>query len=73
MRTVLRYAGSVLVPVVLVLAADPKPAVFADRQKPYFSLLKVEEPWQISRGGPGCEIGVIDSVSISSTRCSMRS
>ncbi len=42
-------------------AAGQKPQNFAARQKPYFSLMKVEEVWKITRGGPGCTIGIIDS------------
>jgi subtilisin family serine protease len=44
-------------------AAD-KPApvpTFADRQQPIFKLMHVEEAWKITRGGPGCVVGVIDS------------
>jgi subtilisin family serine protease len=45
----------------LALPADQSPSSFADRQKPYFALLKVEEAWKITRGGPNCTIGVIDT------------
>jgi thermitase len=44
-----------------LLAGDARPSNFAERQKPYFSLLKVEEGWKITRGGPQCTIGIIDS------------
>jgi membrane-anchored mycosin MYCP len=50
-----------LLPLSLPLAADQPPSNFADRQKPYFALLKVEEAWKITRGGADCKIGVIDS------------
>ena len=49
------------VPICLALAGDQPSPSFADRQKPYFALLKVEEAWKITRGGPGCVVGVIDS------------
>lgn len=42
-------------------AGDAPPPTFADRQKPYFSLMKVEDAWKITRGGPNCTVGVIDS------------
>jgi membrane-anchored mycosin MYCP len=45
----------------LALAADQSPSSFADRQKPYFALLKVEEAWKITRGGADCKVGVIDT------------
>ena len=35
-------------------------ASFAERQQPIFKLLQVEEAWKITRGGPGCVVGVID-------------
>ena len=50
-----------LVPLSLALAADQSPSSFADRQKPYFALLKVEEAWKITRGGADCKVGVIDT------------
>jgi len=45
-----------------VLAASDAPRLdFAERQKPYFSQMQVEEAWKIARGGPGCVVGVIDT------------
>lgn len=34
---------------------------FAERQQPIFKLMQVEEGWKITRGGPGCVVGVIDA------------
>lgn len=48
-----------LFPLSLAFAADQSPSSFADRQKPHFALLKVEEAWKITRGGADCKIGVI--------------
>ena len=50
-----------LFPLSFALAADQSTSSFADHQKPYFALLKVEEAWKITRGGADCKIGVIDS------------
>jgi membrane-anchored mycosin MYCP len=47
-----------------VAFAEDKPAptpTFAERQQPIFKLMQVEEGWKITRGGPGCVVGVIDS------------
>ena len=44
-----------------MFAGDQAPSTFAERQKPYFSPMKVEEAWKITRGGPNCTIGVIDT------------
>lgn len=61
MRISIPLTCLLLVPLSLALAADQNPSSFADRQKPYFALLKVEEAWKITRGGADCKIGVIDS------------
>jgi hypothetical protein len=42
-----------------VIAADG--STFADRQQANFRLMQVKEAWKITRGGPGCTVGVIDS------------
>ena len=51
---------ALLIPLSFAFAGDQTTLSFADRQKPYFSLMKVEEAWKITRGGPGCTVGVID-------------
>ncbi|MGO8732154.1 MAG: S8 family peptidase [Terriglobia bacterium] len=50
-----------LVPLSSALAADQSSSSFAELQKPYFALLKVEEAWKITRGGTDCKVGVIDT------------
>jgi subtilisin family serine protease len=55
--------SALIVSVAAILAAgdDQPKQSFAERQKPYFALTKVEEAWKITRGGTNCTIGVIDS------------
>ena len=55
--------SALIVSVAAILAAgdDPPKQSFAERQKPYFALTKVEEAWKITRGGANCTIGVIDT------------
>lgn len=55
-----QIALAYLLPAVLA-ANEASRSDFAERQTPYFSLMKVEEGWKITRGGPGCIVGVIDS------------
>lgn len=50
-----------LLPVTSAFAGTKTPPTFAARQEAYFELMKVEQAWKITRGGPGCKIGVIDS------------
>ena len=50
-----------LVSLAPAFAADEPAIAFAERQKPMFQLMQVEEAWKITRGGPGCVVGVIDS------------
>ena len=61
MRMNIPLACVLVFPLSLALAAGQSPSSFADRQKPYFALLKVEEAWKITRGGADCKIGVIDT------------
>jgi len=56
-----RAICSALTAVPLVAGAGQSSPSFAERQKPMFALLKVEEAWKITRGGPACAIGVVDS------------
>jgi subtilisin family serine protease len=61
MRAITLFALIVSVAAILVAGDDQPKQSFADRQKPYFALTKVEEAWKITRGGADCTIGVIDS------------
>lgn len=59
-RCILLVATFLLVAIPAATVGRESPS-FAARQQPYFSLMKVEQAWKITRGGPGCTIGVIDS------------
>ncbi len=54
-------ACNLLITVGSTIAAGQTRPNFAVQQKLYFSLMKVEQAWKVTRGGPGCKIGVIDS------------
>ena len=50
-----------MVPAGSTFAGGQTPSTFAAQQEPYFKLMIVEQAWKITRGGPGCKIGIIDS------------
>jgi len=61
MRARILLACILLMPVGSMFAGAQTPSTFAARQEPYFKLMKVEQAWKITRGGPNCKVGVIDS------------
>jgi subtilisin family serine protease len=59
-RTLALFVSMLVPPAFAADQAAPS-ASFADRQQPIFKLMQVEEAWKITRGGPGCVVGAIDS------------
>ncbi len=60
-RILLAALAALLASSAAALGSEADPYRVAPEQKPTFELLRVEEAWQITRGGPECPIGVVDS------------